>query len=68
MSDPLPLEINSTPEPTLNVIPCTTQTSTSLISTQPISSTLNTPHSPFPPPNTLQITIDNHPIPRIKTI
>ena len=62
MSDPLPLEFNSTPEPTLNVIPCTTQTSTSTISTQPISS-LKTRHSPTHPPNNLQITIDNHPIP-----
>ena len=61
ISDSLPLEINSTPEPTLNAIPCTTQTST--ISTQPISSTLQTLHSPTPPPNNLQITIDNHPIP-----
>ena len=66
MSDPLPLDINSTPEPTLKVIPCTTQTSTSTISTQPTSSTLKTFHSPTPPPNTLQITIDNHPIPSKK--
>ena len=34
MSYSLPLEINSTPEPPLNVILCTTQTSTT--STQPI--------------------------------
>ena len=61
MSDPLPLEINPTPEPTLNVIPCTTQTSN--IYTQPLSSTLKTRHSPSPPPNNLQITIDKHPIP-----
>ena len=37
-SDSLPLEINPTPEPTLNVIPCTTQTST--IYTQRLSLTL----------------------------
>ena len=35
ISDSLPLETNSTPEPTLNVIPCTTQTYT--ISTQSTS-------------------------------
>ena len=63
MSDPLPLESISTPDPILNVIPCTTQTSTSTIYTQPILSTLKTRHSPTPPPNTLQITIDNHLIP-----
>ena len=66
VSDSLPLEINPTPEPTLNVIPCTTQTTT--ICTQPLSSTLKTCHSPTPPPNNLQITIDNHPIPPNKEI
>ena len=49
--DPLPLESNPTPEPTLNVIPCTTQTSN--IYTRPLSSTLKTRHSPTPPPNNL---------------
>ena len=63
MSDPLPLEINSTPEPILNVIPCTTQTSTSTISTQPTSSTLKFRHSPTSPPHTSHIPIDNRPIP-----
>ena len=61
ISDSLPLEISPTPEPTLNVIPCTTQTST--ISTQPLSSTLKTRHSATSPLNILQITIDIHPIP-----
>ena len=57
VSDPLPLDINPTPEPTLNVIPSTTQSTT-----QPLSSTLKIRHSPTPPPNNLHITIDNHPI------
>ena len=61
ISDSLPLEINPTPEPTLNALPCSTQTST--IYTQPLSSTLKKRHSPTPPPNSLQVTIDNHPIP-----
>ena len=58
LNDSLPLVINHTPEPTLNVIPSTTQPTT-----QPLSSTLKLRHSPTPPPNNLQITIDNHPIP-----
>ena len=58
VSDPLPLDINPTPEPTLNVCPSTTQSTT-----QPLSSTLKTRHSPSPPPNNLHITIDNHPVP-----
>ena len=61
VSDSLPLEINPTPEPTLHAIPFNTQTSTTY--TQPLSSTLNNRHSPTLPPNNLQITIDNHPIP-----
>ena len=50
VSDSLPLDINPTPEPTLNVIPSTTQSTT-----QTLSSTLKTRHSPTPPPNNLQI-------------
>ena len=45
-SDFIHLEIIPTPEPTLP-------------DTQPLSSTLNTRHSPTPPPTTLQVTIDN---------
>ena len=57
VSDSLPLDINPTPEPTLNVIPSITQSTT-----QPLSSTLKTRHSPTPPPNNIHITIDIHPI------
>ena len=60
-SDSLRLEINPAPEPTLTVIPSTTQIST--VYAQPLSSTPKTRHSPTPPPNNLQITINNHPIP-----
>ena len=56
VSDPLPLDINPTPEPISNVITSTTQSTT-----QPLSSTLKTRHSPTPPPNNLHITIDNPP-------
>ena len=58
VSDPLPLDNNPTDEPTLNVIPSTTQSTT-----QPLFYTLKTRRSPTPPPNNLHITIDNHPIP-----
>ena len=58
VSDSLPLDANPTPETTLNVTPSTTQTTT-----QPLSSTLKTRHSPTPPPNNLHITTDNQPIP-----
>ena len=58
ITDSLPLDINPTPEPTLNIITPNTQTTT-----QPLSSTLKTRHSPTPPPNTLHITIENHLIP-----
>ena len=57
-SDSLPLDFNPTPEPTLKFIPPTTQTTTQLL-----SSTLKTRHSPTPPPNNLHITIVTHPIP-----
>ena len=58
VNDSLPLDIIHTPEPTLNVIPSTTQSTT-----QPLSSTLETRHSPTPPPNNLHITTDNYPTP-----
>ena len=61
-NDSLSLHINPTPEPTLNVIPSTTQSTT-----QPLASTLKTRHSPTPPPNNLHVTIDNHPIPPKKS-
>ena len=54
VSDSLSLDINPTPEPTLNVIPSTTQR---------LFSTLKTRHSPTQTPNNLHITFDNHPIP-----
>ena len=57
VNDSLPLEFNNTPEPTLNANPTTSQTLT-----KPSSTNLKTRHSPSPPPNNLDITIDNHPI------
>ena len=59
VSNSFPLDINPTPEPTQNVIPSTTQTTS-----QHLSSTLKTRLSATPPPpNNLYITIDNHPVP-----
>ena len=58
VNDSLALDINPTPETTLNVIPSTTQSTT-----QPLSSTLKSRYSPTPPLNNPHITIDNHPIP-----
>ena len=53
-NDLINLEIIATPEPTLPE----TQHSSST-NTQPISSDLETRHSPTPPPTNLQVTIDN---------
>ena len=57
----LPLENNPTPEPTLNG---TSTTSQSLNKSSSVN--LKTRHSPTPPPNTLQFTVDNHQIPHKK--
>ena len=56
-NDPLPLNSNNTPEPTVNSNSTTSQ------SNKPSSNNLKSRHSPTPPPNNLHITIDNHPIP-----
>ena len=56
-NDSLPLNSNTTPEPTVNSNSTTSQ------SNKPSSNNLKSRHSPTPPPNNLHITIDNHPIP-----
>ena len=58
LSDPITLEVNPTPEPTSTEIPFCSSTQTSTVFTQPISSTLNTLHSPTPYPPNLQVTIE----------
>ena len=56
-NDSLPLNSNTTPEPTVNSNSTTSQ------SNKPSSNIPKSRHSPTPPPNNLHITIDNHPIP-----
>ena len=58
VTDSLPLDTNTTPEPTLNG-----KSTISQSPNKPPSVNLKTRHSPTPPPNSLHITIDNHPIP-----
>ena len=57
VNDSLPLDTNTTPEPTLN-----DNSTTSQSLNKPLSANLKTRHSPTPP-KILHITIDNHPIP-----
>ena len=74
VNDPLPLDSNNTPEPTVNSNftsqstnePTVNSNSTSQSTNKPSSTNLKTRHSPTPPPNNLHITIDNHPIPHKK--
>ena len=56
-NDPLPLNSNTTPEPTVYSKSTTSQ------SNKPSSNNLKSRHFPTPPPNNLHITIDNHFIP-----
>ena len=53
-SDAVNIEVITTPEPTIR-----NKHNTPIVNTQPTFSTLKTCHSPTPPPNNLQITIDN---------
>ena len=57
-SDAIKVEVITTPEPTIEIKPSSSNTSI-INSIQPTFSSLKTRHSPTPPPNNLQITIDN---------
>ena len=57
-SDPINIEVITTPEPTNEIKPSSSNTSI-VNNNQPTSSSLKTRHAPTPPPNLLQITIDN---------
>ena len=61
VTDSIPPDTNTTPEPTLNGNSTTSQSLN-----KPPSGNLKTRHSPTPPPNNLHFTIDNHPIPHKK--
>ena len=60
VSDPINLEIISTPEPTLSEGQSCSSTQTSSVYTQPSSCTLKTRHSPTPPPTNFQVTLENY--------
>ena len=56
-SEPINLEIICSPEPTIEIKP--SSSNASFVSAQPDSFTLETHHSPTPPPNNFHITNDN---------
>ena len=68
VNNPLPLDSNNTPEPTVNSNSTSQSTNNTVNSNsnKPSSTNLKTRHSPTPPPNNLHITMDNHPIPNKK--